>query len=88
MKINPIGSQGINPYKRQMNKVDQANNAVSKAADKVEISTTAKEMQQISQLSTERQAKVEELKSQVDSGNYKIDPQQIAKGIVNFYTKK
>lgn len=88
MKINPFGSQGINPYKRQMNKMDQAGKMAPKQADRVEISTTAKEMQQISKLPDERQAKVDELKNQIEKGTYKMDPQRVAKSIVDFYTKQ
>jgi negative regulator of flagellin synthesis FlgM len=87
MKINPFGSQGINPYKRQMNKLDQANQAIGKQKDKVEISSTAKEMQQVSQLASQRQAKVEDLKLQVENGTYKINPKETAKGIIHFYSK-
>ena len=87
MKINPFGSQGINPYKKQMNKVDQAGRAVSKQKDKVEISSTAKEMQQVSQLVSQRQAKVDELKLQVENGTYKMDSKETAKGILQFYSK-
>lgn len=87
MKINSIGSSGINPYKRQMNKIDLANKTIHKQADKVEISTAAKDMQQVSQASTQRQAKVEELKIQVENGTYKIDLKEIARGLVDFYKK-
>jgi negative regulator of flagellin synthesis FlgM len=87
MKINPLGSQGINPYKRQMNKLDQANKTASKAADKVEISSAAKELQQESQITNERDAKINELKIQVENGTYKVDPKTVAKSIVNFYKK-
>lgn len=87
MKINPFGQSGINPYKRQMNQQDIASKPVSKAADKVEISSSAKEMQQISKVSTERQAKVEELKTQVENGTYKVNPTAIAKSLVDFYSK-
>jgi negative regulator of flagellin synthesis FlgM len=87
MKINPFGSQGINPYQRQMNKVDQAGLAMNKQTDKVEISSTAKEMQQVSQLEKQRQAKVEELKLQVENGTYKMDSKESAKGMIHFYSK-
>jgi negative regulator of flagellin synthesis FlgM len=87
VKINPFGTQGINPYKKQMNKVDQAGRMVNKQKDKVEISTTAKEMQQVSQLATQRQAKVDELKLQVENGTYKMDSKETAKGILQFYSK-
>ncbi|EIJ80512.1 Anti-sigma-28 factor FlgM family protein [Bacillus methanolicus PB1] len=88
MKINNFGSSGVNPYKRQMDKLNQVEKAAGKKADKVEISNKAKEMQQVSQFAAERQAKVEELRIQIENGNYKINPKEIAKSIVNFYFKK
>lgn len=88
MKINQFGTSGINPYNRQMNKLEGSARAKNSSADKIEISTTAKEMQQVSQYAATRQQKVEELKIQVENGNYKINPKEIAKSIVNFYTQK
>ncbi|WP_064093087.1 flagellar biosynthesis anti-sigma factor FlgM [Rossellomorea aquimaris] len=85
MKINNIGNQNINPYKRNMNKMDQVAKTGKTAADKIEISSTAKEMQEVSKLGKERQAKVEALRDQVQNGNYTIDAKAIAKGIKNFY---
>jgi negative regulator of flagellin synthesis FlgM len=89
MKINNnFGPSGINPYKRQMNKLDAAATSQNKKADKVEISSTAKEMQQLSQVSVERKQKVEELKVQVENGTYKLDSKETAKSILNFYHNK
>lgn len=89
MKINNnFGPSGINPYKRQMNKLDAAATSQNKKADKVEISSTAKEMQQLSQISVDRKQKVEELKIQVENGTYKLDSKETAKSILNFYHKK
>ena len=88
MKINPFGSQGVNPYKQQMNKAGQDyGKTVPKKADRVEISSTAKEMQQLSQLPAERQAKVEELKNQIENSIYQINPQKVANSIVDFFVK-
>lgn len=87
MKINNIGSSGVNPYKRQMNKLNNAAKSINKAEDKVEISTTAKEMQQVSNYLQARQEKVEQLRIQVENGTYKVDPQDVAKGIIEFYKK-
>jgi negative regulator of flagellin synthesis FlgM len=84
MKINNIGSSGINPYQKSLNKIDTSNQA-GKKTDKVEISSAAKEMQQTSQVEKERQAKVDQLKIQVQNGQYTIDPKAVAKSIVNFY---
>lgn len=86
MKINPFGTSGINPYKKQIGKIDQANKAgAANGTDKVEISSAAKELQQVN-LSA-RTEKVEALKKQVQSGNYEINAQEVAKSIVNFYSK-
>ncbi|WP_371928701.1 flagellar biosynthesis anti-sigma factor FlgM [Rossellomorea sp. KS-H15a] len=85
MKINNIGNQNINPYKRNLSKMDQVGKAGKPASDKIEISSAAKEMQEVSKLGKERQARVEALKDQVQTGNYTIDPKAIAKGLKNFY---
>lgn len=87
MKINNYGTQGINPYKKQINKLDQANKTAGQGTDKVEISAAAKELQQVSQVSPERAEKIDALKKQVQSGNYEINPQDVAKSILNFYSK-
>ncbi|KYD09164.1 flagellar biosynthesis anti-sigma factor FlgM [Heyndrickxia sporothermodurans] len=84
MKINNIGNHGINPYKKQMNKMEQVNKS-GKQVDKVEISGAAKEMQQLSSIEKERQAKVEQLKKQVENGQYKIDPEKISTSIMKYY---
>ncbi|WP_306009940.1 flagellar biosynthesis anti-sigma factor FlgM [Bacillus sp. MMSF_3328] len=87
MKINNFGPSGINPYKRQQNKQDTANAQAKKAADKVEISSAAKEMQQTSKIDQQRQARVEELRIQVENGNYKVNPKEVAKSLLDYYTK-
>lgn len=71
-----------------MNKLDATAAAQNKKADKVEISSTAKEMQQLSQVSVERKQKVDELKIQVENGTYKLDSKETAKSIINFYRNK
>ncbi|MBP2241976.1 negative regulator of flagellin synthesis FlgM [Cytobacillus eiseniae] len=87
MKINNFGTSGINPYKSQMNKLDKAAKTTANATDKIEISSTAKEMQQVSHYAASRQAKVDELKIQIENGNYKVNPNEIANSILNFYKK-
>ncbi|KAB2336854.1 flagellar biosynthesis anti-sigma factor FlgM [Cytobacillus depressus] len=87
MKINNFGPSGVNPYKRQMNKLENTVKSANKAADKVEISTTAKEMQQVSQYTNARQEKVEKLKIQVENGTYKVNPKEVAKSLIDFYKK-
>jgi negative regulator of flagellin synthesis FlgM len=88
MKINNFGPSGVNPYKRQINKLENTGKPAKTPSDKIEISSTAKEMQQVSQLSENRKAKVEALKIQVENGTYKMNPKEVAKSIASFYSKK
>ncbi|MBS4208278.1 flagellar biosynthesis anti-sigma factor FlgM [Bacillus sp. FJAT-50079] len=83
MKINPFRPVEQNPYKRQMNTVERHQAAVK--TDKVEISPEAKEMQQIPSIVKEREAKVAEIKKQVQNGTYEVNAKDIAKGIAEFY---
>ncbi|MFC0477864.1 flagellar biosynthesis anti-sigma factor FlgM [Robertmurraya beringensis] len=85
MKINNIGTTGINPYKKAINKLDKVNNTTTAKADKVEISSAAKEMQQISQVDASRQKKVEELKQSVQNGTYKTNATATASSIINYF---
>jgi negative regulator of flagellin synthesis FlgM len=86
MKINNIGLNGINPYKKQMNKMAAVESKATKA-DKVEISSEAKQLQETSPVTVARQEKVEALAKQVQSGNYKIDANAVARSVYDFYTK-
>jgi negative regulator of flagellin synthesis FlgM len=86
MRIDKFGLMGVNPYRRQFDKEMQAKKPVAKQdQDKVEISAAAKELQQISQSTVERQEKVRKLKEQVQNGTYQIDVKAIAKSIYKFY---
>lgn len=86
MKINPFGPVGINPYKNQMNKVAATEKQTK--ADKVEISSAAKQLQETSPITVERQQKVEALKQQVQNGTYKVNTEDVAKSVYDFYFKK
>ena len=87
MKINNFKPSGVNPYKNQLNKLEQMEKGPNKKKDVVEISTEAKEMQQVSSFEKDRKIKVDELRSQVENGTYKPQPSEIAKSIINFYKK-
>ncbi|MEJ9151488.1 flagellar biosynthesis anti-sigma factor FlgM [Bacillus smithii] len=87
MKIQPIGLSGVNLYKKAMNKFDESKQPEHDQKDKVEISAAAKEMQEASQLTADRQKKVNELKQKIESGEYKPHPEEIAKGILRFYRR-
>ncbi|MFJ7831954.1 flagellar biosynthesis anti-sigma factor FlgM [Peribacillus sp. NPDC097284] len=87
MKINNVGVTGVNPYNTQINKVGNVKDSKVNSSDKVEISSAAKEMQQLSPIPAARQAKVDELKVQVENGTYKINAEATAKGLIDFYRK-
>lgn len=87
MRINRFGPSGVNPYKQQMNKLDAIDKPNNKKTDKVEISSEAKELQNMTSIEKERQMKVEELRAKVENGTYQIQPQEIAKSLVNYYKK-
>lgn len=87
MKINNYGTQGINPYKKQVNKIDQVKSETVKGTDKIEISSAAKELQQVTQVSQARTEKIEALKKEIQNGTYQVRTEDVASSIVNFYTK-
>ncbi|MEH6940754.1 flagellar biosynthesis anti-sigma factor FlgM [Bacillus sp. JJ722] len=87
MKINNVGPTGMNPYKTNLNKLEAKQSLFNKK-DKIEISTTAKDLQQSSQIVAQRQEKVQQLKLSVENGTYKLDPRGTARSLVDFYSKK
>lgn len=87
MKINNLNSMGVNPYKRNLEKNTAAAQKSQTKEDKVEISSKAKDLQQSNEVVKARQEKVQAIKTQLENGTYTIDPQAIAKGLLNFYKK-
>ncbi|WP_019243086.1 MULTISPECIES: flagellar biosynthesis anti-sigma factor FlgM [Bacillus] len=88
MKINNVGPSGINPYNKNLNKMNELKKSSFNTKDKIEISTTAKELQHSSQLVSQRQEKVEAIKVSVENGTYQLDARATAKSLINFYLKK
>ena len=86
MKINNFKPSGVNPYKNQLNKMDQMEKGKHKKKDVVEISPEAKEMQSISSIEKERQIKVDELKVKLRTELIILN-HQIAKSMIDFYKK-
>ena len=85
MKVNPYRNiQNI--YRKQVEK-QQAKNDVAKKQDKIEISTEAKLMQQDTKIEVERKQKVEALKEKVQSGEYKVNTQEVAKKLYEFWNE-
>lgn len=87
MKINNIGSMGVNPYKKSLEKNNATPTKSQAKEDKVEISSKAIDLQQSNEVIKARQEKVQAIKTQVENGTYTIDPKAIAAGLLNFYKK-
>ncbi|MGP3561711.1 flagellar biosynthesis anti-sigma factor FlgM [Geobacillus sp. BK01] len=84
MKIHHIGPMNVNPYQRQLGKTERL--AAGKAAgDQVEISKEAKELQEAASWEQTRQAKLEQLRQQIENGTYTVDPQAVAKRMIDYY---
>ena len=84
MKINPLNNPNVNPYKRQQAKIDQTNDQKTRT-DKVEISSQAKEMQGNNRIQAERQDKINQLKIDIESGNYKVDSKKTAEDLLKHF---
>lgn len=84
MKINNFGINPLNAYnnaKRQK----QVQNASKSFADRIEISSQAKEMNVTTQYEAERAAKVNKLKEDIQNGEYKVNARQVAEDMLKYY---
>ncbi|MEK4698570.1 flagellar biosynthesis anti-sigma factor FlgM [Solibacillus sp. FSL R7-0668] len=86
MKINPIGLQAINSYKKQA-RTDKMNNVQKSFADHIEISSKAKEMQATNTYAAERAERLQKIKADIDSGEYKVDAKQVAQDMLKYYRR-
>ena len=86
MKINNVNRVNVNPYEKHMDKRDKTEKNPKR--DKVEISSEALELQKGNSLELERQKKVEELREKVQSGNYEVNPQEVAQKMADFWKMK
>ncbi len=83
MKINNFRPVNMNPYNKQMEKQEKLQQS-SKQKDKIEISPEALELQRGNQVEIERQERVNELKNKVQSGEYKVNPEEVAHKMYSF----
>lgn len=84
MKITSYGINAVNAYKNQVRNVKSDTNKTS-FADKIEISKAAQEMQGVSTYSTERADRVQQLKKDIESGEYKVDARKVAEDMLKYY---
>ena len=87
MKINKINIPAINPYKTNQLKAEQAKEQAKIKTDKLEISSEAKKLSETSPITTERNERVQQLKAQIESGNYKVDSETLASNLIKYYKK-
>jgi len=87
MKITSFGVNSINPYTKQQKSLKAAENKGAIATDKIEISSAAKEMSAASSIDSERTQKIQKLKEQIQSGEYKVDAKKVAQDLLNYYRK-
>lgn len=84
MKITSYSINSVNPYNKQQRNMKAADGKQA-FADKIEISTTAKEMSASSTYSSERAQKVQQLKEQIQSGEYQVDARKVAEDMLKYY---
>ena len=84
MKIFNYGVQGVNPYAAAKRK-EPVKEAGQSFADKLEISSTAKELTMTNEYVDQRAEKVKKLKAEIQSGTYKVDANKVAEDMLKYY---
>jgi negative regulator of flagellin synthesis FlgM len=84
LKIYNYGIQGVNPYSNTKRNAPVQKEGQS-FADKLEISSAAKEMNVTSELTTQRAEKVQQLKADIQSGKYQVDANRVAADMLKYY---
>lgn len=84
MKITNYSVNAVNAYKNQVRNVKSAENK-SSFADKIEISKAAQNMQGVTTYSSERAERVQQLKAEIDSGEYKVNARKVAEDMLKYY---
>lgn len=85
MKISNIGLSQVNPYKRNQQLSEKAQNTSKTSTDQLEISSAAKSMHTKSPIEIEQSERVAAIKADIDAGTYKVDAKQLAANILNYY---
>ena len=69
MKIQNINLPAINPYKTNQLKTDQLEQKTKIQTDKIEISSEAKQLSEVSPFTVERNERVQQLKAKIECRN-------------------
>lgn len=86
MKINGANQVNFNPYKQHLQKQADMKKSASKS-DEIQISQEALKLQEKEKPAEKRAAYVEQIKQEVESGEYKIDVEKTARKMINFWQK-
>ena len=87
MKINGPNQANFNPYKSHMQKQADVKKEINRE-DQLEISSQAKQLQESEKPYAKRSAYVQQIKNEIASGEYKVDPDKIAEKMIAFWSKK
>ncbi len=87
MKINSIQSLRTNPYQKKLTKERLENKTNKTDRDKLEISTEAKKLLTGAEM-TDREKRIEEIKTLIESGNYEINYKKTAEKLLNYWKAK
>ncbi|MBD7985187.1 flagellar biosynthesis anti-sigma factor FlgM [Sporosarcina sp. Sa2YVA2] len=87
MKINKINIPPVNPYRANQVKAEQLKEQAKMKTDKLEISSEAKQLSEVSPLTIQRNEKVQQLKAQIESGTYEVDSEKLASNLINYFRK-
>ena len=85
MKIQKFNIPAINPYKTNQLKAEQVEQKAKMQTDKIEISSEAKQLSEISPFTIQRNERVEQLKAEIESGTYKVDAEQLASNLAKYF---
>jgi negative regulator of flagellin synthesis FlgM len=86
MKINGPNHMNFNPYKQQMEKPAESKKGAERS-DALEISKEALKLQENQQPNKQRAEVVQEIKQQVETGEYKVDIERTAQKMIHFWRR-
>jgi negative regulator of flagellin synthesis FlgM len=87
MKINPYSSIQATSASRQskVNGQDDSSSANSQKKDQIQISSEALDLQVSKKEEAKRAERVEALKKQIESGEYKVDAKKVAERFYDYW---
>lgn len=85
MRVQGIQSFQVNPYHQNQLTPKSGSGQIGKFRDELLISQEAKMMQGVDGLEKERAKRVAQITEQVQTGQYKPNPEEIASSMLQFY---